>query len=160
MVTILYLDLEGTIIDDIDTLMYLNSNIDKILSLVKSANEIIIFSWAVCEYADFKKYEKSINEIENRLGRKFDSVILRDEIYPFFRRKFGNIDRIEFTELCQCLGKEAFFQFCIRNVIKCTEPIEHILIDDRVENTLLECKVNGILTKIRTININEYVKEN
>lgn len=76
-------------------------------------------------------------------------------MYGFFRQRFGNIESYEFDELCQCLGKEFVFQFFIRNIIKVSELTEYILIDDRVEDTLLECRVNGMLTKIKTTNIKE-----
>lgn len=60
MITKVYLDLEGTIIEDIENPIFLNENIEKISDLVKSANEIMIFSWAICNNNDtLKNIKKS-----------------------------------------------------------------------------------------------------
>lgn len=146
----MFLDLEGTIIDSMDNPVFLPENIDSewFTDRIADASEFHLFSWAITSNQDVASSKWLISHVEERLGIKFTSVILRDDFFPFFKAKFGNIDFMEFEELCRSLGKETVFQLFIRNVFKNENACNMFtLIDDMVEDTIL----SGIFGRIETL---------
>lgn len=146
----LFLDLEGTIIDSMDNPVFLPENIDSewFTGRIADASEFHLFSWAITSNQDVASSKWLISHVEERLGIKFTSVILRDDFFPFFKAKFGNIDFMEFEELCRALGKETVFQFFIRNIFNNENACNMFtLIDDMVEDTIL----SGIFGRIETL---------
>lgn len=146
----LFLDLEGTIIDSMDNPVFLPDNIDSewFTRRIADASEFHLFSWAITSCQDATSSKWLISNVEERLGIKFTSVVLRDDFIAFFRAKFGNIDFVEFEELCRSLGKETVFQLFIRNIFKNENGCNiFTLIDDMVEDTIL----SGIFGRIETL---------
>lgn len=153
---ILFLDIEGTVIEDFDNPAFMNEQIEAFSGLVRTAKELHCFSWAICNAIELRSVSPIMKEIENRIDRKFTSVIFRDDMFSVFRKKFGNIDRMEFDDICRSLGKEIIFQIFIREVFDRKEPQEFILIDDRVDDTNLEWNN----CTIETINVKEWTAKN
>lgn len=150
----LFLDLEGTIIESIDNPVFLSAFIESqwFIRNLSEADEFHLFSWAITSSSDLDSKKWLITQVENRLGIKFNSVIFRDDFFPFFRSKFGNIDFIEFEEICRSLGKECVFQMFIRNVFDNTGKCDRfVLIDDMVDDTTL----TGIFGRIDTFGVRD-----
>lgn len=146
--TLLFLDIEGTIIDDFDGLLFMDSQINAIKSLISNADELFCFSWAICNTNDLTNKLPIIRAIEKRICRPFDSFIFRDGMLPLFRKKFGNIDMMEFEEICRSLGKEIIFRIFISDDFK-SDKTDFLLVDDTVTNTSLYL----VNRTIRTLNI-------
>jgi len=133
---ILFLDIEGTLIESIDNPEFL-STVSKFSHLIESAEEVHCFSWAICNERDLESCRSIISSIESDLiRRKFDSFIFRDSFFKMFRERFGQIEFFEFEEFCRDLGKEFVFQQFVRKMMGQTGHF--ILIDDMVENVKME----------------------
>lgn len=150
-----FLDLEGTLINSIDDPTFKNEVIDSILfkSLLEQASNVHLFSWAITNQDDEVKYKFLICAVAERLGVKFKSIVLRDEMFPLFRRRFGMIDFNEFEDLCRSLGKEFVFQFFIRENQEAfsPKPKDFVLVDDMVEATKMLISTKAEHTHILTI---------
>ena len=136
----LYLDIEGTLIADFSNPVFLTENIAGIKDAMEthSFDTVNVFSWAITSVNDLYGNNLAIlHQIEEALGRKFDSIVFRDNMFEAFKRRFGQIDFIEFEELCRSLGKEFVFQFFIRNIAEHGDNSHSVLIDDTVEDTVL-----------------------
>lgn len=147
-----FLDLEGTIIDSMDNPVFLSEHITRewFTNILAEADEFHLFSWAITSAEDVKSKEWLVRQVEETLGIKFKSIVLRDDFFPFFRSRFGHIDFVEFEEICRSLGKETVFQMFIRNIFSNTGKCEIFqLIDDMVDDTIL----SGIFGRIETISV-------
>ena len=152
MKNIIFLDIEGTLIEDFDNPTMLTENKSKVSQLIKDAKEIICFSWAINNSSDLLKRLFTINRIESEFGFKFDSFIFRDDMFPMFKGMFGSgLDFNEFEDICRSLGKEIVFQMFIRKMfIKDNKELTNFfLLDDKVERTTL--KVNNNYHTIATM---------
>jgi hypothetical protein len=155
----LFLDLEGTIIEDLDNPNFLAINRRLILDKIAESREVHLFSWAIVNEDDLNKTKWIVEAVEEWLDIKFTSIVFRDDMFSMFRKQFGAIDMIEFNELCNSLGKEFVFQKFIRNSFihekrfASKSEIEVTLIDDKVTNTALDALEFLTFARIKTIKV-------
>lgn len=155
----LFLDLEGTIIEDLDNPNFLAINRRLILDKIAESQEVHLFSWAIVNEDDLKLVKWIVEEVEEWLDIKFTSIVFRDDMFSMFRKQFGAIDMIEFNELCNSLGKEFVFQKFIRDSFihekrfASRSEIEVTLIDDKVANTVLDALEFLTFARIKTIKV-------
>jgi hypothetical protein len=148
---ILFLDIEGTLIESMDSPNFLTTILDSdwLKNLISKSNEIHCFSWAICNPKELESSKWLIRAIEERLDIRFKTMIFRDDLFLPFRKQFGNFSFMEFEEMCRLLGKESIFQFFIRNVFERKEHTFFTLVDDMVEDTIL----SGAFGSIQTIRV-------
>lgn len=157
MQKLVYLDIEGTLIEDFSNPIILEKNKQMVNELISDTSQVFGFSWAVCNYNDNCKFQNTIEFIDNEFEIGFHHFVHRDNLFDMFKKIFGSgLDFNEFEDFCNSLGKEYVFQQYIRkiilNIYEDEEDIVAVLLDDRVEDTVLEMKTkNGFDIKIITI---------
>lgn len=150
--TILFLDIEETIIKSLDEPDLIIDNMHKIKDFIhkEKPDEINIFSFGLWTNEDRDRFNKNIkNFIEEKLEIKFKNIPTLSEINKVTFKQ-NNISKIEIDdiEIITLMGKfKTFIEFCFNNFTntKC------ILIDDTVPNTTITNRDTSLI--IRTINI-------
>lgn len=149
----LFLDIEGTLIEDFHNPVFLSEHKRMIQNCTsdKITDGIQCFSWAICNENEWAAVKPIIEEIEKFFGFRFANFVFRDQLFPIFKRKFGaGLTFSEFEELCNSLGKETVFQIFIReqftDSLTFPEKASFTLVDDRVCNTTLVVNSHIIMT--------------
>lgn len=154
----LFLDLEKTWIESVDNQVFLNDNIEKIVKKFKTEefDSVTIFSFAIHTLEDVESVRSVIEDISDRLGR-IVRIQPKNELLPAFKKFFNipTMDLMDFHDFCN--SKELGFQIFIKESIKeligkdklAVVGEEFVLIDDKVDDTVLMFNVN----RIQTINV-------
>jgi len=149
----LFLDIEGTLIEDFSNPVFLSEHKRVIQNCIseKITDGIQCFSWAICNEDEWIAVKPIIEEIEKFFGFHFSNFVFRDQLFPVFKRKFGaGLTFSEFEELCNSLGKETVFQIFIReqftDSLTFPRPASFLLVDDRVSDTTLIVNSHVITT--------------
>lgn len=168
----LFLDIEGTIIDEFYNPVFIEHHIPAIKRMcdIEHASagmqDVHFFSWAIHNEADIRNGMPIIQMICDRL--ELDSsecvIVQKNSLVPVYDRHFPAFSREDFQDLTMGRhGKEFAFQQFIRRIwpederqatrrrFKLSASEVYTLIDDCVENT--ELRANGKI--IRTINIGD-----
>jgi len=145
----LFLDIEGTLIDDLNNPLFLDSNIDKIRRLIPLYDEVSIFSFAIYDSTDKELYKSTLNALFKELKITNVEFLYKNDLLPVFKEHFGNnLSLIDFN--CDiCISKELAFYLYSKTISDKYEKIT--LIDDRVSTQVI--LFNSCMVKM--ININE-----
>jgi hypothetical protein len=146
----LFIDLEETIINDIDAAIPLWANITKIKKFieVESPDFVGTFSFALLgpqEKANWRAVKEEIGFTIDTQAWEVDDLKL-----AFLRAMIGKVDKSEITDFLKLMSKDRVFEWMTQ---KDNSKGEFILIDDRAESHVLITK-NAEMT-IRVINISE-----
>lgn len=148
----LFIDLEGTVIDDLCACVPLDNGIARVRALIErwQPDNIQTFSWAFWTAEDLEKWPHLAVWLEQELGcvvalQDFEVLSQRRE---FLRAMIGHFAPGEEVDFCGLATKERVFEWFIRQTF---ERGHFILIDDRVPDKAI-CLNNGSLV-IEMVNI-------
>lgn len=157
MKKVLFLDLEETIIKEIDDPVVLWENVKNIKRLVKIENfsEIQTFSFSLHNEMDFLNWKSAQNKIENHLECSIltQTFSVDDLKMAFLKSIFGHAVKQDIWEFCALLTKSRLFKFFIEKFFE--DAFKHTevwLVDDMVSNedcTLLDL---DIIIHFRNVN--------
>ncbi|MFA5071189.1 MAG: hypothetical protein WC511_02350 [Candidatus Pacearchaeota archaeon] len=136
----LFLDLEGTIIDDIETGIVLEENVARIEKFIlrEYPDHIITFSWAFWTPGDLQRFPMIANWFKKRFGRelKLQAFDVREQRLEFLKSVLGEVTPEELFNFNMLATKERVFEWFARN----KRLVGHfILIDDTVPTKTILC---------------------
>lgn len=132
MKNMLWLDLEGTVIESGMNPVFLSENIEKIKEMIskESFNSFGIFSFLIDDEFDVEKNIHIIKAVESLFTIKFDFIFFKQMLMPIFKKKFGqNFDELDFIDFTRS-KEDCFHMFCRDNFTNANMT----LIDDKVED--------------------------
>lgn len=129
----LFIDLEETIIESSDTGILLPDNIAVLKDFVEvfKPESVETFSWGLWTPAEFAKWEKSRQLIQEQWGLEIttQSFNTEEQQLAFLRDLIGKVEQHELVDFCGLLKKELVFEWFVR---KNFQEGHFVLIDDRV----------------------------
>lgn len=141
----LFIDLEGTVIDDLWSCVPVTDGIARIRALIEHwrPDSIQTFSWAFWGREDLAKWPDLSAWLAQELGcevglQEFDVLTQRRE---FLRAMIGHVAPGEELDFCGLATKERVFEWFVRRAF---ENGSFLLIDDRVPDKTI-CLNNGSL---------------
>jgi len=140
----IFLDLEETIIESMDSPKILFEQIEKIKHFISEDDDIKIFSFAIWEESDMN--ETVSNIISNHFG-KF-CIVFKNDLKPLFKNKFGIKDDLDFMDFSN--DKETCFTLFIIDQIK-NGLIKNdcIFFDDKIST--IDLNIAGINVSLKNV---------
>lgn len=158
MSTKLFLDIEGTIINEFADPTYIPENVKKIKELISSGkfSEVFFFSYALHNSEDLFRNMPMLEDIFRTFNLTWDTnkIILKDTLFPLFKEKFGRLfSREDFVDFAsdKTMGFQMFARDQILNKDKTGDNF--LLIDDRIDEEMILLRSNGKCSTIITMHI-------
>ena len=147
---LLFVDLEGTLIDSTDNGILLFNNIERLKAFVdeQQPDSIETFSWGLWTEHEKITWEKSRQLIQEQWGLVINTQVfeVEDQQLEFLRASMSKVERHELIDFCGLLKKEQVFEWFVRrNFVKGC----FVLIDDMVPDK--EISVGGLKIIMRNI---------
>lgn len=134
----LFLDLEGTLIDDIDNCNIIARSLAKVKAFIKAwqPDEIETFSWAFWDASDLAKWNSIAAWLKKELERevKFQSFDVREQRMAFLKSIIGHVKPGEEFNFGTLANKERVFEWFIKGAFN--EGV-FALIDDTVTEKII-----------------------
>lgn len=137
----IFIDLEGTLIDDWENINFLREKAEWIAHQLSESDEISIFSFAIWNHQDVERFDLFLRKpLETFFKRPIFTVLTVSEIRrTVCRFRKLSIDPVDFTSI---FPKHLAFVEFIRATERCGE---FLLFDDMVEDWKIEVGGKNIL---------------